>query len=194
MRPVKSYEQSFTTSDSLKSKATNIKRLLGGLRNIDSGMLELNAKESKQLADAISLVSAIGEHYSKASRIRRDVERAEAAENLKIEKLINSSEFAKLNSVGDKVAFIATRSTSDLGAADSDAWSARYFLKHIFEQQLQGMRYSVAAAAKRTSKSYQVVLDEAWTIFHESLPERHKRYAGLIERIEKVLAEDKKAN
>ncbi len=193
MRPVKSYEKSFTTSDSLKSKATNIKRLLGGLRNIDSGSLELNAKESKQLADAISLVSAIGEHYSKASRIRRDVERAEAAENLKIDKLIQASEFAKLNSVCDKVAFIATRTTLEFGGADSDAWSARYLLKNVFERELQGMNYSVAAAAKRTSKSYQEVLDEAWTIFHESLPERHKRYAGLIERMERVLAEDKKA-
>lgn len=193
MRPVKSYENSFTTSADLKSKAINIKRLLGGLKNIDTGMLELDEKESKQLAGAISFVSSVGEHYEKASRVRRDAERAEAIENAKIDKLIKESQFARLTSVGEKVALISNGSNFMLESADSDSWSAKYLLGNTFEKYLQGMTYSVASAAKRTSTSYKEVLDEAWTKFQEILPERLKHYAGLIERIEKVLAEDSKA-
>lgn len=193
MRNLKSYENSLYSSDELKSRATNVKHLLGGLKNIDKSMLEMDAKELKQLSDAISLVSKISEHYGEASRFKKRVEKAEAVELEKIKKLVNASAFAQLTTVGDKVAFISHGTLAFiLATSDVDAWHVRYCLTRSYEESLSNMNYSIAAAAKRTSKTYQEVLDEAWVKFQESLPERHKRYAGLIERMEKLLAEDLK--
>lgn len=191
MRTAKSYENYWYTADELKSKSSNVKRLLGGLKNIDKDKLEMDEKELKQLAAAISLVSKIGEHYAEASRIKRRVERAEAVESEKIRKLISLSGFAKLTSVADKVAFISHgKFVHMFPTSDQDTWGAKHCMTRTYEDALGDMNYSVAAEAKRSSKTAQEALDGLWVAFQSTLPERHKRYAGLIERIEKLLAMD----
>lgn len=190
MRTAKSLENWVYSSDTLKTKATTARRLLGGIKNIDVGALELTSKESQQLADAISLISKISDLYAEGARLKKRTEKAEAIERENIAKMVNASGFGQLTSVGDKVAFISHINPYDLSDADKNKWNAEYCVKRSFMSALDGLCYDVANVARRNGQTYQEALDAAWKKFQESLPERCKRYEGLIERIEKLLAGD----
>lgn len=190
MRTAKSLENWVYSSDTLKTKATTARRLLGGIKNIDTGALELTPKELAQLTDAISLVSRISEVYAEGARLKKRTEKAKAIERENIAKMVNASGFGQLTSVGDKVAFISHINPYELSDADKKKWNAEYCMNRSFMSALEGLCYDVANVARKDGQTHQEVLDAAWKKFQESLPERHKRYEGLIERIEKLLAGD----
>ncbi|WP_322739930.1 hypothetical protein [Delftia tsuruhatensis] len=175
------------SSNARKTQATTIMRLIGGLRNFKNGELELNAKESLAIVEAISLLEKGAQVLKKAAKLRLEEEQRIAKRRAEVEKAVNASFFAKLNTVGEHIALLSVIDFHKIAWFDDDRIGALYSYQECHQECLKSMIDSIAYRPEPAVEQ----LDRAWSTFQEKLPSLKQKHAALILRITELLEQDK---
>ena len=179
-------------SKELKTQATTIKRLAGGLRSLDVRRLDLTDSEAKTIAAALVLVDRAANVYAKASKVKVAKEKRQAELDAEAIKLVRASEFGRLTAVDDIVAFIATQTPYMLERRDiNNLWQARYLIETTYRDGLE--QVLPAMLARQSVQSMPDKLAAAWAKFRELAPELKLRHAGIIQLVRNHLEADAKA-
>lgn len=176
-------------STELKAHATKIKRLAGGLRNLDADRLDLTDAEARTIASALALLGQASSVYAKASKLKATKEKRQAELHAEAIKLVQASEFARLTAVDDIVAFIATQASYLLqGRSIDDLWNARYLLEVTYKDCLE--QHLAMDLTRQSMAPMPDKLSAAWAKFRELAPDLKLRYARLIQQTRNYLEAD----
>ncbi|WP_156516960.1 hypothetical protein [Delftia sp. GW456-R20] len=174
-------------SNARKTQATTMMRLIGGLRNFKNGDLELDAKESLAIVEAISILEKGAQILKKTAKLRLEDEQRRAKRRAEVEKAVNASLFAKLNTVGENIALLSLIDFHKISWFNDDRSGVLYFYRDCHRECLKSMVDSIAYSSEPVAEQ----LDRAWSNFQEKLPSLKQKHAALILRITDMLEQDK---
>jgi len=174
-------------SNARKTQATTIMRLIGGLRNFKNGELELDAKESLAILEAISILEKGAQILKKTAKLRLEDEQRRAKRRTEVEKAVNASFFAKLNTVGEHIALLSLMDFHKIAWFNDDRLGVLYLYRDCQKECLKSMVDSIAYRTEPVA----VQLDRAWSNFQEKLPTLKQKHSALILRITELLKQDK---
>lgn len=174
-------------SNARKTQATTIMRLIGGLRNFKNGELELDAKESLAIVEAISILEKGAQILKKTAKLRLEDEQRRAKRRAEVEKAVNASLFAKLNTVGEHIVLLSLMDFHKIAWFDDDRMSVLYIYRECHKECLKSMVDSIAYRTEPIAEQ----LDRAWSNFQEKLPTLKQKHSALILRITDLLEQDK---
>lgn len=174
------------SSSQSKKMATGFKRLAGGIKNIRTVDLELNAAEKKALDDAVSVLSKAANVYRKAMTIQLKNEKIRKDNLERTLALVKSSHFGQLETLEDKFLLVATTIPYVINDIADSAYSARYVATRSFGDSLE---YIARRLAEKT-EHFQQELDVAWQRFLEKRPALLQKHGEKIRKaIELIDAE-----
>lgn len=174
-------------SNTRKTQATTIMRLIGGLRNFKNGELELDAKESLAIVEAISILEKGAQILKKTAKLRLEDEQRRAKRRTEVEKAVNASFFAKLNTVGEHIALLSLMDFHKIAWFNDDRLGVLYLYRDCHKECLKSMVDSIAYRTEPVAEQ----LDRAWSNFQEKLPSLKQKHAALILRITELLEQEK---
>lgn len=174
-------------SNARKTQVTTIMRLIGGLRSFKNGELELDAKESLAIVEAISILDKGAQILKKTAKLRLEYEQRRAKRRTEVEKAVNASFFAKLNTVGEHIALLSIIDFHKVVWFDDDSFGALYLYRECHQECLKSMIDSIAYRTEPVAEQ----LDRARITFQEKLPSLKQKHAALILRITDLLDQDK---
>jgi len=174
-------------SNARKTQATTIMRLIGGLRSFKNGELELDVKESLAIVEAISILDKGAQILKKTAKLRLEYEQRRAKRRTELEKAVNASFFAKLNTVGEHIALLSIIDFHKVVWFDDDSLGALYLYRECHQECLKSMIDSIAYRTEPVAEQ----LDRARITFQEKLPSLKQKHAALILRITDLLDQDK---
>lgn len=173
-------------SSARKAQATAIMRLIGGLRNFKNGDFELDVKESMAIYDAIAVLEKGAQVLKKTAKLKLEQEQIRAKRHTAVEKSVNASDFAKLNTVGEHIALLSLIDFHKIAWFGDDRIGALYVYRECHQECLKSMVYSIAYRAEPITEQ----LDRAWSTFQDKLPSLKQKHAALILRITELLEEE----
>lgn len=174
-------------SNARKTQATTIMRLIGGLRNFKNGDLELDAKESLAIVEAISILEKGAQILKKTAKLRLEDEQRRAKRRAEVEKAVNASLFAKLNTVGEHIALLSLLDFHKIAWFNDDRLGILYLYRDCHKECLKSMIDGITYRTEPVAEQ----LDRAWSNFQEKLPSLKLKHAALILRITDLLEQDK---
>lgn len=174
-------------SNARKTQATTIMRLIGGLRNFKNGELELDAKESLAIVEAISILEKGAQILKKTSKLRLEEEQRRAKRRAEVEKAVNASFFARLNTVGEHIALLSLMDFHKIAWFNDDRFGILYFYRDCHKECLKSMVDSIAYTTGPVAEQLAI----AWSNFQEKLPTLKQKHSALILRITDLLEQDK---
>lgn len=173
-------------SNARKTQATTIMRLIGGLRNFKNGELELDAKESLAIVEAISILEKGAQILKKTAKLRLEDEQRRAKRRTEVEKAVNASFFAKLNTVGEHIALLSLMDFHKIAWFNNDRSVVLYLYRDCHKECLKSMVDSISYRTEPVAEQ----LDRAWSNFQEKLPTLKQKHSALILRITELLEQD----
>jgi hypothetical protein len=165
------------TPDSLKRRATGLRRLSGGLRteterSSDTG---LNDKELRILKEAADILSVLATRFDGAGKERKKVLDARGAMEVKVRAAMQGN-FATLTSIPDQVAFVAATSEYQiknlLTLAD---------LNDAIKENIDFVAYRLAEQSM--SRDPKDVVADAWNRFEAMRAGLQDKHAATIGRL-----------
>lgn len=179
-------KNSYFKSKDHNDKASVLKRVrttLAKLKINSFDSLELDLKEQKCISEALSLLDKAVEVHAKAAKLKKDIEKRKAERYAAALDLVMKSDFAKLDSIEDKVPLIFSEEPYMLSNIEK-AWDVHYVLKNTFKDCLNSISYSLAHQPGDMHEA----LGKTWAKFQENLPELNLKTTHLVERMQKLLA------
>lgn len=171
----------FGGSAESKKRATNFKRLSGGLQNLRTFDLDLTAAEQKAINDAVSVLSKAAVVYRKAMTIQLKNEKNRKENFERALELVKSSPFGKLESPEDKYLLLASMSPYQLSDIAASYSSASYPLKYCIPESLEHIARRLAEKPEQLLQD----LEAAWQKFQDMRPRLLDRHG---EQIRKAIA------
>lgn len=179
-------ENSYFNSKDHSVKASALKRVrttLAQLKIISSDSLALDLKEQKCISDTLALLDKAVAVHTKAVKLKKDIEKRKADRYAAALDLVMKSDFAKLDSIKDKVPLIFSKEPYMLSNIEK-AWDMHYVLENTFKDCLNSISYSLA----HQPGDMQEALGKIWAKFQENLPELYLKTARIVERMQQLLA------
>lgn len=179
MKTAQELMERFMSAKVLKSRATTIKRVSGGIKaEIGSASLAgLSDKEVKVLSEASAVLLMLASRYSEASKMEAaKVEKRNAREKLIRAEMGKNFGAIATGSAAGKVAFIAAVSASLLEGPTAKQ------LRHInvfAEEALSSLAYGLAGKSGEPKE----LVAEAWTKFEGAQAGLETKHKELIEAI-----------
>lgn len=166
-------------------RATALRRLAGSVRAQIVGVLGLNDKERKTLADAHGLLERMADLSKQAAVLAKKRSSDRAAREQAIRLAMNAN-FARLSSVGDQVALIAAVNNEVLTGAVPNADHLRR-LRDEFIDALDGLVSSLAR--QDNDKRPEALVAEAWARFERTKAATQATHRVLIDDLNKPMKE-----
>lgn len=174
-------------SSARKAQATAIMRLIGGLRNFKNGEFELDVKESMAIYDAIAVLEKGAQVLKETAKLKLEQEQIRAKRRTAVEKAVNASDFAKLNTVEEHIALLSLIDFHKIAWFGDDKIYALYIYRECHQECLKSMIDSIVYKAEPVAEQ----LDRAWCTFQEKLPSLKQKHAALILRITELLEQER---
>ncbi|MEE9873344.1 MAG: hypothetical protein PBV86_21545 [Delftia lacustris] len=171
----------------MKTQATTIMRLIGGLRNFKNGELVLDAKESLAIVEAISILEKGALILKKTAKLRLEDEQRRAKRRKEVEKAVNASLFVKLTTVDEHIALLTLIDFHKIAWFNDDRLGVLHLYRDCHKECLKSMVDSIAYRTEPVAEQ----LDRAWSNFQEKLPFLKQKHSALILRITDLLEQDK---
>jgi len=197
-------EQRLTSSTELAAKATNCKRLAGGLKTIISSSIvgELTQKEIEVLTKANDLLGTISYRLKQASHLKKKAEEDRRVREKAIRKYMEVN-FVAMSKLADKVALIAAIRSSRLSPSDAalrigsspsdpsgQQFHARYLLDDGFRDCLDSVVYDLCSNERFAALAPDKAVAEAWQIFQQRKEQLQVQHASTIVRLQQLLERD----
>lgn len=179
-------ENSYFKSKDHIDKASALKRVkttLAKLKINSFDSLALDLKEQKCISDTLGLLDKAVEVHTKAAKLKKDIEKRKAERYAAALAIVMKSDFAKLDSIKDKVPLIFSEEPDMLTNIEK-AWDVHYVLKNTFKDCLNSISYSIAHQPGDMHEA----LGKTWAKYQENLPELYLKTARVVERMQKLLA------
>ena len=173
-------ETSPHNSDALKRRATQIKRVAGGIRTelVNSSSNGLTTAEAHVLQKALALLESMATNFAKAA----NTVRARVAKRVQIEKQVHAtmaSTFRSLGTIADRLALIAAVQSYQLREGRVKTADD---LDYYFNEAYGALAYSLAG--KATNSTVKAVVDDAWSTFVRSKDALIKRHASIVQDLQ----------
>lgn len=180
-------ENSYFKSKDHSDKASALKRVRTTLEKLKINSfdsLALDLKEQKCISDTLALLDKAVAVHTKAAKLQKDIEKRKADRYAAALDLVRKSDFAKLDSMKDKVALLFSEKCYVLNNIDK-AWDVHYLLKNSFSDCLDVISATLAHQPGDMHES----LRKAWLEFQSKLPDLYVKTTHIVDRMQKRLAE-----
>lgn len=168
-----------------KKQATNINRLIGGLRNFKHNDYQLEAKELNAISDAIAVLEKAVQVAKKAEQIKLKEEKHMLSKLEAAKKAVDLSPFAKIDSIADKIALMACQKPHLIQWLIDDSKNQFVGFKIAYDECIKDLPNSIAYI----DAPFNEQLDGAWIKFQAKLPSMKQQHAALILHLQELQAQ-----
>ncbi|WP_404299003.1 hypothetical protein [Alicycliphilus denitrificans] len=173
------------SSNQRKTQVTTIKRLIGGLQSFRTGEIELDCKEDKTIADAIVILEQATQILQKAAKHKHADEQRQLKRLEDAHKAVNSSPFATINSVADRIAFISKVQPHTVAWLRDESKNLLFSYERSYKDCLTDIGDNIAYRPEPLNEQ----LEKAWYKFQDQLPSLKQQHAALILRLQELQAQ-----
>lgn len=137
--------------------------------------------------DAIAVLEKGAQVLKKTAKLKLEQEQTKAKRHTAVEKAVNATDFAKLNTVGEHIPLLSLIDFHKIAWFYDDRIGALYVYSVCHQECLRSMVDSIAYRAEPITEQ----LDRTWSTFQEKLPCLKQKHAALILRITELLEQDR---